>query len=93
MSELCFVGFDVVDGVADGGYLFGVFVRYGDTEFLLEFHDKLYGVEESAPRSLAKLDVSSISFSATFNLSFIISTTFDEISDITFNFSSTIFCK
>ena len=48
---------------------------------------------ESAPRSLAKLYVSSISFSATFNLSFIISTTFDEISDITFNFSSTIFCK
>ena len=77
------MGFDVVDGVADGGYLFGVLVRYGDTEFLLEFHD----------RSLAKLDVSSISFSATFNLSFIISTTFDEISDITFNFSSTIFCK
>ena len=54
MSELCFVGFDVVDGVADGSYLFGVFVRYGDTEFLLEFHDKLYGVEGVCAKVVGK---------------------------------------
>jgi len=45
MLGFLFVGFNVSNGVAYSGNLLGLVVRNGDTEFLLEFHDELYGVE------------------------------------------------
>ena len=44
-TDLLKLGFDVLDGRADGLDLLGVFVRDVDLELILELHDQLDGVE------------------------------------------------
>ena len=68
IGRLVLLAFDISDGIAYGSDLFGVFVR-----------DR-----ESAPRSLVKLAVGTASEASTPSLSTMISTTFEEMSDITF---------
>ena len=45
MAHLFCILFDVLDGISDSLNGLSLVIRNGDTEFLLELHDELYGVQ------------------------------------------------